>query len=650
MCAIALVMVIFGCEQRDMRTGNNPVVDSILGSTAFSVEKLGASRMVHVIDSMLAGRDLSAIDRYRVLSRKYTIAQEVQREFGKSYQIADSILNLISAYPDEFDTGQLFKTYMWKGNSAYSLGRYADAFKCFDLAEDIAIRSNSPCSQHVYLYRIGMSNYGEGRYAEALRLFKSSHEKLMMCKQVSLENDIRNQELLSNIGLAYVGVGMADSSLAYFYRAIAFVLAKKGDCSDSNKWNEALSVVMGNLGDAYRKLGIKDSAELYLRESIELNAHGNRNLQDQLFNRLKLADLYVSVRRGKEALELLQQVDKMMEDTVQIIRSCDVLELSIRRAGVRVRYYKSVGNYEEEHKTEKQYDSLQEIKWKRTKQVLNNSIAHGLDNAHHEKQILLLEKDMQIRGQQNVILILAIVLSVLAILFIVRLLKDYRKHNAKLKVEAAEITRVSAEKEAILQQKIRTDELNFMALIENTDDVLWSVDASGALLAFNKAFRDMVRREGMDSPSVGQRFPGFETEIVLAGRIEEGYKNALDSGSFDVIEKVPVNEAVAAHVQLRFKGIRNEFGAVTGVSCFLRDISQYVKMIESLEEKNQRLSDIAWVQSHKLRGPLSTVMGIVQFLEDDDAPVEERNQMLIGLKAKVEEMDTIIHEIVSKTE
>ncbi len=642
---------MFGCGRRSVHAGKDPFVDSVLASVAVSIEKVGANRVGYVIDSLLAGRDLSAIDKYRVLSRKYTVAQDVQKEFRKSYELADSILTLIDRNSNQFDTGQLFKTYMWKGNSAYALGRYAEAFRYYELAEDLAVGSKSPCREFIYLYRIGMSNYGEGRYAEAVRLFKSSHEKLMICKDVSLENDVRNQEILSNIGLAYVGADMPDSSISYFHRAIGFVSAKiKAGSRGGRQWNEALSVAMGNLGDAYSKLGIKDSAEWYLRESIALSAQGNRNLQDQLFNRLKLADLYVSVGRGNEALALLQLVDKMMEDTAQVNRSCDVTELMMRRAGVRVRYFQSLGASDRAFASEKQFDSLQEMKWARTKHVLNNSISQGLDNAHHEKQILLLEKDMQIRGQQNVILFLAVVLSILAIVFIMRLLKDYRKHNAKLKVHAEEITRTSAAKEAMLQLKMRTDELNFMALIENTDDVLWSVERSGDLLAFNKAFSDLVRKEQGEAPMVGQRFPEFETEMLLAGKIEEGYKTALDSGSFDVIEKVPVHETVSAHIQLRFKAIKNETGVVTGVSCFLRDISQYVKMIESLEEKNQRLRDIAWVQSHKLRGPLTTIMGILKFLNDEEAPSEMKKEMLIGLNEKVAEMDAIIHEIVSKTE
>lgn len=650
-CVIALVVGMFGCGKPTTKGVSDPAVDSVLEFAKVSIGKIGADRVEYVIDSMLAGRDLSPVDNYRVLSRKYTVAHEMQREFGKSYELADSILNLINENPGEFDTGTIFTTYMWKGNSAYSLGRYAEAFRYYELAEELAVGTKSPCREFIYMYRIGMSNYGEGRYAEAVRLFKSAHENLIICGEVSVEKDVRNQEILSDIGLAYVGAGMPDSSVSYFQRAISFVSEKKNaGRGDSYKWNEALSVAMGNLGDAYSKLGKTDSAEWYFKESIALSAHGNRNLQDELYNRLKLADLYVKVGRAKEAFELLQRVDEMMVDTAQVNRSCDVTELMMRRAGVRVRYYQSLGASDEAFEAEKRYDSMQELKWARTKQLLNNSIAQGLDNAHHEKQILLLEKDMQIKGQQNVILVLAVVLAILAIIVIVRLLKDYRKHNAELKVEAEEITRTSAEKEAMLQQKIRTDELNFMALIENTDDVLWSVDRSGALLAFNKAFRDMVLREPGEAPSVGQRFPGSVTEMTLAGTIEQGYKNVLGSGSFDAVEKVAVSDTVSTHIQLRFKAIKNEAGVVTGVSCFLRDITKYVKMIESLEEKNQRLRDIAWVQSHKLRGPLTTVMSILEFLEGDDATHEQKKEMLAGLQAKVAEMDAIIHEIVSKTE
>jgi signal transduction histidine kinase len=132
-------------------------------------------------------------------------------------------------------------------------------------------------------------------------------------------------------------------------------------------------------------------------------------------------------------------------------------------------------------------------------------------------------------------------------------------------------------------------------------------------------------------------------------RIEEGYSSVAVTGQFELIDKLSDATGASKHIQLRFKPILNEAGEVAGVSCFLRDITEYVWMIESLEEKNKQLRDIAWVQSHKLRGPLTSVMGILAFLEDDDASAELKMEMHRSLAEKVAEMDAIIHEIVAKT-
>jgi len=56
------------------------------------------------------------------------------------------------------------------------------------------------------------------------------------------------------------------------------------------------------------------------------------------------------------------------------------------------------------------------------------------------------------------------------------------------------------------------------------------------------------------------------------------------------------------------------------------------------------------VQSHKLRGPLSTIMGIVSFLMQKDIDQKYHEQMLLSLKDKAEEMDNVIREIVSRSE
>ncbi len=41
--------------------------------------------------------------------------------------------------------------------------------------------------------------------------------------------------------------------------------------------------------------------------------------------------------------------------------------------------------------------------------------------------------------------------------------------------------------------------------------------------------------------------------------------------------------------------------------------------MESLKLQNQKLREIAWAQSHLVRGPLSDILGITKIIQDDVA-------------------------------
>ena len=57
------------------------------------------------------------------------------------------------------------------------------------------------------------------------------------------------------------------------------------------------------------------------------------------------------------------------------------------------------------------------------------------------------------------------------------------------------------------------------------------------------------------------------------------------------------------------------------------------------------------MQSHSLRGPLTTIMGIANLLleEEDKADPVKHHDLILGMKEKLEEMDKIVNEIVKLT-
>ena len=81
----------------------------------------------------------------------------------------------------------------------------------------------------------------------------------------------------------------------------------------------------------------------------------------------------------------------------------------------------------------------------------------------------------------------------------------------------------------------------------------------------------------------------------------------------------------------------------------IQDITQRVAYINAIENHNQRLREIAWMQSHLVRAPLARILGISEILSEGHNNLEEINEMLSYLTISAVELDNIIKNIVDKS-
>jgi tetratricopeptide (TPR) repeat protein len=64
----------------------------------------------------------------------------------------------------------------------------------------------------------------------------------------------------------------------------------------------------------------------------------------------------------------------------------------------------------------------------------------------------------------------------------------------------------------------------------------------------------------------------------------------------------------------------------------------------SLQEQNKKLEEYAFINAHKLRAPVASILGLVYLLQKGASPVDEK--MMIGLLRKAsDELDKVIHSI-----
>jgi len=102
-------------------------------------------------------------------------------------------------------------------------------------------------------------------------------------------------------------------------------------------------------------------------------------------------------------------------------------------------------------------------------------------------------------------------------------------------------------------------------------------------------------------------------------------------------------------IVVEIKGNYIDFLGMRAQVILAHDITDQMMYVKTVEEQNIRLQEIAWMQSHIVRSPLSRLMGLVQSMDTlaEDLGKEGVNRLILDA---ANELDQIVHEIVKKAE
>lgn len=91
-------------------------------------------------------------------------------------------------------------------------------------------------------------------------------------------------------------------------------------------------------------------------------------------------------------------------------------------------------------------------------------------------------------------------------------------------------------------------------------------------------------------------------------------------------------------------------GAITGVKGTIQDVTEQRLHMQKIQSQNQQLKDIAWIQSHKVRAQVASILGLVQLFNIDQPDDPINKEVLQGVSEASNTLDEVIREINAKTQ
>lgn len=82
----------------------------------------------------------------------------------------------------------------------------------------------------------------------------------------------------------------------------------------------------------------------------------------------------------------------------------------------------------------------------------------------------------------------------------------------------------------------------------------------------------------------------------------------------------------------------------------VNDITERLAHIEAIEKQNEKLKEIAWIQSHVVRAPLARMMSLIDIIKNYGLDDTDNENLLNNLLTSAEELDVIIKDITKKSE
>jgi PAS domain S-box-containing protein len=231
-----------------------------------------------------------------------------------------------------------------------------------------------------------------------------------------------------------------------------------------------------------------------------------------------------------------------------------------------------------------------------------------------------------------------------------------RKNYTFEKTSAEEKSQAIIEhQEFIVNQNIELASLNerYEYVTKATFDAIWDWDIAKNELYWGKGYETNFGYTA-GSGEMSQNYLLWQTRVHPsdAERVLQTLQAAIEEPDQHIWQeqyRYLKADGTYAYVIDRGYMIRDEDRKVVRIVGALQDITSFKEQQLRIIEQNEKLKQIADINSHELRRPVATILGLIQLIEPDDIKDELHSQLFEYLKITTLELDGVIKKVADNT-
>jgi len=214
--------------------------------------------------------------------------------------------------------------------------------------------------------------------------------------------------------------------------------------------------------------------------------------------------------------------------------------------------------------------------------------------------------------------------------------------SGKLNKNAKEANpRLKLLKEQIVESK--NAEINLNSFFEGSNACQLFIGTNSEIVAFNEVCANYIQKVYNLTLYTGARVTDYTNMPYVAQFINNYYK-ALNGTPVQIKQQIKWNDEII-WCHFTYVPARNSEGAIIGVFFTLINITKKIELKQKVFEQKQALTKIAFIQSHEVRRPVASILGLMNVFKASDYAVSREE--LLMMEHAVNELDEKIREIVN---